>query len=428
MNSSSAEEQPIKPDSQAEVPPQRRVLPASIGHQLLTLVGFSFLFFEIIFVELYSDNFWFSLDISWLGIPAILISALITHFLLIAAQSDWMTRRLYWLRKGRPLLNYRRWLVLDETGFGYGLRHVAWKSIDELFLTFFGNLEIRSTALSGDVSGPLDPLFKIPFGIGSQPDQKILVETAMANNPNLKCNQRLQKRINSPIVRGQNAIQLGGAVFMALILFDVGYSSLSYLEMLKHYYLAHTDALSGHSDTAQQQLFKADEMRSHPLPISYVTNRFLSVGTAAAGIHQVRANILWAMNKRDEAVAEVGKAIEISPESFRLYLMRARFEQEMGKKEEAQKDVDTAIDKHKDSLLPRLYSIALATDTGGKDIKLAFTKAMDDLNESTFAGEPMWPPGGDRFVHDLYYSQDIYFVFNRLLHTDLKPNSPANTN
>jgi len=37
------------------------------------------------------------------------------------------------------------------------------------------------------------------------------------------------------------------------------------------------------------------------------------------------------------------------------------------------------------------------------------------LTESTFAHEPMWPPGGNRFIHDVFYKDDINFVFDRLL-------------
>ena len=56
-------------------------------------------------------------------------------------------------------------------------------------------------------------------------------------------------------------------------------------------------------------------------------------------------------------------------------------------------------------------------------VSSAYKKAMDDLTESTFAHEPVWPPGGNRFIHDVFYKDDINFVFDRLLDASPKQNA-----
>lgn len=418
MNESTEEKQPTAVGSELKPAPAERLLPASKAHQLLALIGTTFIFFEIIFVELYSDNFWFSLDISWIGIPAVLVCAVLAHFFLKFIESDRVCRWLYFLWKGKPVLIYSRWTELDSTGFSYGIRHVQWNAVDELFLTFFGNLEIRSYSLSGDNNGLPDPLFKFPFSAASQEDQLAFLNAAQAGRPGLKFNQRLEKRIHSPLIRGQNAIQLGGAAFMAVILLDVGYSSLVYLDMLKHYHLARTHGIAGDAAAGRTELAKADSIREHPLPISYVTSRFLHVGTSGAGVMQARANALWDMGDPESALKDTDKAIEMSPDNFRIHLLRARILTALHREDDAKAAIETAIDKHKNSLMPRLYLVVNARRKNQTEAVTAYDQTMEALKESTFGEEPVWPPGGNRFVHDVFYSDDIYFIFDPLLNVE----------
>jgi tetratricopeptide (TPR) repeat protein len=385
---------------------ERRKLPASKGHQLLTLIGFSFVFFEIIFVSLYSDEFWFSLDIRLLGIPAILLVAGLSHFILLALQSDRACRIADPIWKGRPPVAYTRWVTVDGEGFSYGVRNIKWAAVDELFLTFFGNLEIRSDAFSG-------PVFKFPFGYPFPSEQKVFLNYARAGNPSLRVNKRLEKRIESPIVAGQNIIQLLGAAMMSLVLFDVGFSSFNYLEMLKHYHLAE-------KQRSASELQQADNMLLHPFPWSYVANRFLNVGSSGAGVHQARAHAELALGNLDGALIDAAKASEMTPDSFRTYLLQARILSEEGKEKEARIAIDKAIEHHKDSLLPRLYLIANAGSDSDSAKQSAYAASLQHLEESTFADEPRWPPGGNLFVHDVFYSDDVHYIFDRLLHVDSK--------
>jgi hypothetical protein len=373
-----------------------RELPASKGHQLLTLIGFSFIFFEIIFVFLYSDKFWFSLDIRWLGIPAILIIAALSHFILLGLQSKTICALVSPLWKGKPLVAYTRWLSVDEDGFTYGIRHIKWSAVDEMFLTLFGNLEIRSDAFSG-------PVFKFPFGYSSQHDQRIFFDLAKQRNPQLRANPRLEKRIDSPIVKGQNVIQLLGAAFMGVVLIDVALSLFMYLEMLKHYYLAQTQR-------SNAELQQADYIHEHPIPISWVTNGFLRGKGSAATVYQARANTSIALGDLKSALADTDKAIQSTPDSFRLYLLKARILTQQGNTDKASQAIKQAIEHHQNSLLPKLYLVV-----NDQDPKSAYQSALNELNQSTFGDEPRWPPGGNNPLSETFYSDDVHYVFDRLI-------------
>jgi tetratricopeptide (TPR) repeat protein len=401
--------------------PAQENLATSKAHQWLTLVGAGFVAFEVIFIQLYSDNFWFTFDLRYLGLPAVVFAAVLAHFVLLFLQSRAACRATSALFKGKPPVSYTRWLTLDDEGFGYGLRYVRWQSFDEAHLSFFGNLILRSRVICGDKQKEPDIIFKFPFSPASQAVQHKFIEKLKAANPGVAFNQRLIKRLDSPVVRGQNFVQATGALMMSVLLLDLGYSSFYYLEMLKHYYLAEVAGLSGQQADAEKELTAGDFLRAHPLPVSYITTRFLTVGNCAAGVAEARGEALWSMGKKSDALSEAKKAIDYSPDSFRLYLQYARLLYLNGENAAARDQLMTAIDKHKDSLLPRLYLLAQAKESKPQAVPGLYRMMLQDLNERAFEGEPHWPPGGDTFVHDIYYSKDVYFVFNRLLGVDLKP-------
>ena len=39
----------------------------------------------------------------------------------------------------------------------------------------------------------------------------------------------------------------------------------------------------------------------------------------------------------------------------------------------------------------------------------------DELKETVFDDETAWPPGGERFLHEIMYEDDVKFIFNKLL-------------
>jgi hypothetical protein len=379
------------------------------------LIGVSFVVFEIVFIGFYSNNFWFSLDLANLGVPAILAAAVLAYGVLRLLEGPLGCRVASPLFKGKPPVVYRTWLQTDDDGFSFGLRHVRWQVIDTVELSLFGNLIVRSRAICGDEQLQPDLIFKFPFAAAAQPEQRQFIETLKLARSGVSLNKRLVKNISSPIVRGQNFVQFIGAGMMLVLLLDLGYSSFYYLEMLKHYYLADTNALSGQLADAGVELKAADTLRAHPLPISYVTTRFLNVGSCAAGVSSARAEALWHMDRKDDALAEVQQAIKASPENFRGYLHYARLLEDSGKLPEAREQMEKAVEKHKDSLLPRLYLLANAHDQRPELVATVYKQSMDDLKDKVFQDEPIWPPGGGTFVHDVFYSRDISFVLDRLL-------------
>lgn len=398
-------------------------LNTSKGHQGLTLVGATFVTFGVVFIGFYSNNFWFSLNLAWLGIPTVVLAGAIACVCLMLLEAK-PGCRLFWpILRGKPPVVFRRWLVVDNNGFSHGLRHVAWEAVDEVALTFFGNLEIKSRAVCGTQAEQPEVVFKFPFAPAAQQQQQEFIDALQAHRPSVGMNKRLEKRLKSPIVRGQNLIQSFSSIVMLVLLIDFGHSSFYYLEMLKHYYLADVDGLAGQAADAASELARADELRAHPLPVSYITKFFLNVGANASGVSTARADALWHMGRYDDAIAESRKAIDTSPESFRTYLHYAQYLEETGHLAEAEAQMEKAVEKHKNSLLPRLYLMANAIDQKKGLSGTVYKQSMDELTDKVFESEPYWPPGGNSYIADVYYSRDIYFILDRLLGTKLEPQS-----
>jgi hypothetical protein len=430
MNDSSAPDKtlPDDPPDRGAVKPHQ--FPCSVGHQLLAVVGATFLLFEIVFIDLYSDNFWFSLNIQWLGVPTVLIIALLAHLLLLSLESRMACRWLRFIWQGRPPIVYRRWLAVDDTGITFGLRHLKWDAIDELTLTWLGNLQIKSRLLCGDGSDTPDIVLKLPFGVASQSDQSRVVDYIRNKNPGVIINQRLIKRLSSPVVKGQNFIQLAGGLMMSVVLLDVAHSSFHWLEMLKHYHLAHKTALAATADAlkiAAGELQRADDLRAHPLPISYASSQFFSKGISAAGVLQTRSDALMSLNRPQEAIADSLSAVELRPKEFRGYLHLARLLHVNKNEDLARAKLKQAISEQENSLLPRLYLIASLHGQDPQRADSVYKETLKDLDESTFEGEPVWPPGGNRYVTALFYKPDFLFVFDRLLNSRAKTEARPDT-
>jgi tetratricopeptide (TPR) repeat protein len=389
--------------------------PTSKGHQWLALIGAAFVVFEIVFLEFYLNNFWFSVDLTWWGLPAIFCALGAAHLLLSFIESDLGCKALSFLFKGKPAFTYKRWVMLGDGGFSFGLRHVQWSVVDDVELTWFGNLVVRSRAICGADQKKPDILFKFPFSAAAQAEQKLFLEQLKQARPDVVTNQRLTKRVESPIVRGQNVVQAFGGLFMFVMLLDLGYSSFYYLELLKHYYLADAAAMTGDADTAKKELALGDHMFEHPVLRTWISTRFISEKSCAAGLASVKADVLWHLNRHDEALAEARRSMELTPTATRNKLHYVRLLEEAGQKEEARKQIDELIDKHKDWLLPRLYSLANVHDTTPDKLVSRYEESMQELIDQSFSEEPNWPPGGELCVHDQYFSDDIFFVFNRLL-------------
>ncbi len=310
-------------------------------------------------------------------------------------------------------------------------------AIDEVALTFWGNLHIRSYSLTGrrEKNGKPEPpplVFKIPFSVVDQPKQRMLIDTIKKYRPNLQTNKRLRKRLDSDELPAASKIQMFGAAFLFWVLMDVGHSTFSYLEMLKGYHLAQfiirhpadleltgrTEPLNETEvkEEAQKNFDRAEDLRTHPLPWSWVTNTLLSKGSVAAGAQEARSEALWYLGNKEESIKAVEAALKFSPKSFRYNLRMARLFYELGRLPEARSQIRQAIDNHRDSLLPRLYMVALIEETKDQPKARKFYEIYkEELDYEVFGTEPHWPPGGNTFVHDVWYREDLQFVLDKLV-------------
>jgi tetratricopeptide (TPR) repeat protein len=409
-------------------------LRCTIGHQGYTLVGVAFVIFEIGFLILYSNEFWFNLDIGWLGIPAALLAMGIAHLLLCWAESQSGCNFFAPIWKRRPPIVYRQWLRLNqsdlEPGLSFGQRHVVWRAIDEVQLTVWGNLRILSRALSGAPSAKppskipffravgAEEILKFPFGVATVADQKLVIDAMRQNNPALKVNDRLTKRLEAKEVKGTKYVQQLGAIFLFFVLMDVGFSMYNYLEMLKNYYLCQSAAISELLEVrklAPKFFYEAELIQEHPLPFSWVSTKIMREGKVASGLFQTRAEALWAIGRKDEAITSMRKSLELSPNSFRINLRLARMMALADHRQDAIAQLDEAMKNHESALLPRLYSLALhPTDERSRFYKVY----LHDLDDELFGNDLMWPPGSHVFLQDVFYRDDLTFIFDKLLDTD----------
>ncbi|HEY9871567.1 MAG TPA: hypothetical protein V6D08_20590, partial [Candidatus Obscuribacterales bacterium] len=89
---------------------------------------------------------------------------------------------------------------------------------------------------------------------------------------------------------------------------------------------------------------------------------------------------------------------------------------ETGNLGEARRQIRLAMDNQEDTLLPYLYMIAVLK-TGEKPGQAArlYDIYVQRLTDLVFGEEPLWPPGGNRYLHELIYLDDATFVFDRLI-------------
>lgn len=434
-DSESASGLELKAASPAEFAPQSDLhLRTTLGHQGYTAVGIGFIVFELGFLILYSNEFWFELNVAALGIPAALLALCLAHFFLIWVESESGCNFFSPVWKRRPPCVYRQWVRLNESdlepGISFGERHVVWRAIDEVELTIWGNLRVLSRALSGAPSTkakkskfpffqPVDAeeILKFPFGFGSVADQKLVIDTMRYYNPALRLNERLKKRLEQKDVKGTIYVQQLGAVFLFLVLMDVGFSMFSYLEILKNYYLCELTATASALERRKLAPFffdQAEDIRQHPAPISWVSTKIMSEGKVASGLYQTRAEALWAMGKKEEAIESMRKSLKLSP-SFRLNLKVARMLALNGQREKAEEQLKEAMEDHDSALLPRLYMLALSPVAERSGLYKSY---LHDLDDDLFGTDLMWPPGSHVFLQDVFYRDDLTFIFDKMLDTD----------
>lgn len=425
------------------------VLKTSISHRCYGLVKVSYGLFAVLFIYCFSDPSWFGLPISVIGLPIILLFLGIAHFILIFLESPGGVRLFAPVFKGVPPVFYRRWMEVysgdtenDTTAaVVYGLKRVRLDLIDSLELTLWGSLLLKSVSIQGRLSeaetervGAYQSqiLARFPLGAASQADQKVLVELLKKLKPELDVNQRLQKRLDSKIVKGEELVKTLGAAFLFYVLLDLGFATSSFLEMQKHYYLSQSllrteevlpevKGEKARRERAEQEFDRAEKMLAGRLPISLVQRALFDHGSAACGVWQARGEALFYLGKKAEAIKSLEKAHKLYPRSLKLMIELARWKLETGDTSGCRSVLTKAIEDHGEDLLPCLYMIAAdkKENQGADAIRKQCKEYLSGFDENVFGTEPWWPPGGNRFMSERYYRDDLLYLSKALLDMDL---------
>jgi tetratricopeptide (TPR) repeat protein len=426
----------------------------NLSHQLFVLISSAFLIFEFLFLILYSSNFWFAVDLLPWGIPAALFSLALAHFTLMWAESRFGCEFFRPFYKGEPPISYRKWIFVsaeDEaaaiaqdvsnyasTGFfRYGTKQVLWQAVDQLDLTFWGNLLIKTRSISGPSqieqkgkesidANPPYLVGRIPLGVASLTDQREFIAALQEQNPYCALNARLLKQTDKKDVPGTKAVLLSVTVFFVFFFLDVGFSTFSYLEILKHYYLSEQSARGGNQTEAAKEFGLAEHLFKEPFILSWVSRKLIQSDGTKSSIMQMRADCLWQMSKKDEALSSMQEAIKLSPKNFRVDLKYARMLAEAGKEKEALDAITSAVSKNREALVPRLYNVAML-DTKSKPSVAMAAKYLDlslqEFDDNVFGPEPNWPPDVSPFLSDVWHRDDVTFVFDRLVKARLNSES-----
>jgi tetratricopeptide (TPR) repeat protein len=399
------------------------VIHTSFSHRGLALVGTALVLFEVLFVTLLALSFWFSLNLALWGIPTVVVFSYVANALLSLLEGPAVCRLLRFVLNGKPLLIYRRWLSCDERGFTFGIKRVDWDAVDAVSLNFFSTLLIKSRKLCGPPNivgnedlNPADTILKMPFGAIDLESQRHFVETLNKYRAGIAFNDRLKKQISQPGLKGLPYLQASSVLILALALIDLGYATFTYLETLKQYYLCRVVASQSDMASANEHFARAEDLRQHPLPVSWVAHKLTSLGGVSEIYERARSDALWALGQRQEALRVAKEAAERSGIGFRLHLRVARLSSLLGNDVEANTEIQKAIDQRDDALLPRLYLSALFLGNGKLGAaQKSFKEYTLKLDNEVFGKEPPWPPGGDRFLTDVWYKDDLDFVFGRII-------------
>jgi len=399
------------------------VIHTSFSHRGLALVGTTLVLFEVLFVTLLALSFWFPLNLAPWGIPTVVIFSYLANALLSWLEGPAVCSLLRFALNGKPLLVYRRWLSCDERGFTFGVKRVDWDAVDAVSLNFFSTLLIKSRKLCGPPNlvgnkdlNPADTILKVPFGAIDLESQRNFVETLKKNRAGVALNDRLKKQISQPRLKGLPYLQSSSVLILALALVDLGYATFTYLETLKQYYLCHLDAAQSDMPSAKEHFRRAEDLRQHPLPVSWVAHKLTSLGGVSEIYERARSEALWSLGQRQEAFQVAKAAAARSSKGFRLHLRVARLSSLLGDHFGARAEIQKAIDQRDDALLPRLYLSALLLGNGKSDAaQKSFEEYTSKLDDEVFGKDPPWPPGGDRFLTDVWYKDDLDFVFRRII-------------
>lgn len=397
----------------------------TFAYRLFVLVSASYPVLQVVFMSMFLGTWWFQYDLSLLVIPTVLLCLPVAHILLLMQEAPGGCRFFFFLRKGMPLFIYRKWLMVSDSAVAIGRRQIAIDLVDEVWLTAFGNLHLRSRTIRG--KGDLlkfrfdeqsDLLLRVPMGVITLQDQRDFIALLKERKPQILTNSRLEKRLETPILPGADRLPLLGSIFIFFVLFDAGQALFGHLEILKNYYHSEVKAQEGDTRLAEEYFQKGESVRAQKLKWSWVYGQFMAKGRLEADLLNARADVLTRLKRYREALDSLNQAQKEVPGSLKTSLRTARLLYQTGDFKGARAELTSAIEEHKSSFLARLYMIALYRSAGKDATAESFFRIYrQELNDEVYGEEPAWPPGGQRFVHDLWFSEDLDFVFGKLFKT-----------
>lgn len=414
-----------------------KTLNTNLSHQVYTTVGIAWPVFGFVFIVLLCSTFWFNLEPLYI-FPLLCICALaLGNLFARILASDLTTRSVRFVKRGQPLILFKRFIDLELRAsdqallaFTLGRRRILMSSVDELYLTLLGTLEIRSYAVSGtpDKKHDIDVVLRLPISVLDLSGQKHLVSLFQMSKPGLTVNKRLTDRLNSPVVKGQMALQLVGAAVITFALFDVGYATSAWITMLRCHYGAQLIlrdkqnpdaqaflAINAKDDKARAQLLydQSENIRLHPFALSWAYKALFSNKNSQAQLCSMRAETLYRLGRLDQSIALMEEACKASPTGFKYQIGLARYLTIKGDKKRADAVLGEVLEKHKDVLLPRVYKLSLID---GNDLRAKqYAKDMAQLDEEVFGPEPAWPPGGEKPIMEMWRRDDLEFLAKYLL-------------
>lgn len=417
----------------------------SLSHKLYSLVKVAVVFYGLIFILLFANDFWFALDLftlSFILAPLILFCA---HLFLTFQESPSGCHFFCPLFFEHPVAPYRIWIstctksgeskqtdnYVQEEGLLLGNQMVPFSRIDLIELSFWGNLIFYSNSIAVAIQqkgktrqGQI--LFKIPVSAAPPANQRQFF--SLIQERNLKLNPRLTKLIARQnglndksfgrlLFKLEEYVPLIGACAFILIFLDFTISTCLYLETHKHFYLSQREARHKDLSAAKREFVLADSLQTKAgqMIFSPVKNALFHTGAAASRLWQARAEALYHQGNRKEAIGALAKACDYLPSNYKMSLEMARWLAKEGDRNGARVYVTRAVDANSDSMITRLLILNwLYADKKKVQAEHMQKIYLDNLDDDLFGEEPVWPPGGNRVVKEGWVRDDLDFLLQEL--------------
>ncbi len=419
----------------------------SLAHKLYSLVKASVLFYGVVFIFLFASDFWFGADLFMLSFLLAPLILGLSHLFLCFQESSFGCHFFSPIFFDRPIVPYKHWLetclsgneqnekYVCVEGLLVGNQMVPFETIDALELTFWGNLVFRTNTIAAPIfkneriQSEGQTIFKLPASACGPQKQKEFLKQLLEKCPQIKLNKRLSNLVSRQenlskkgkagifLFKVEEYVPLFGACVFILIFLDFTISTCLYLDTHKHFFISQYKARHKEPDLAKAEYEKGESMRlsATSFIMSPVKNALFQTGAAASRLWQARAEALWYLGKRAEAIESLAKAVTFMPTNYKINLEMARWLCREGKNKEGRAYLLSAIESNSDSMLLKLLVLnELYADKKKDQAKKLEKIYLENLDDDLFGDEPVWPPGGNRVVKEGWVRDDIEHILSEL--------------